>query len=73
MNSNGHSDASKLLLTGREAAALLSVSERTLWKLTKAGTIPVVRFPGNRAVRYSREALQQRIAQLQAAVPSTGP
>lgn len=40
-----------LLLTARQAAKVLSISERTLWGLTKSGDIPAVRF-GGRNVRY---------------------
>jgi excisionase family DNA binding protein len=43
------------LLVGREAAAILAVSERTLWELTKRGVIECVRV--GRSVRYSRAAL----------------
>jgi len=43
------------LLVNREAAAMLSVSERTLWELTKRGVIECVRV--GRSVRYSRAAL----------------
>ncbi len=46
----------KLLLTPREAAKALSVSEKTLYRLTKAGAIPRVRIGA--AVRYSVEDLQ---------------
>jgi len=45
-----------LLISGREAAKLLSVCERTLYSLTKAGEIPAVRI--GRAVRYSVDELQ---------------
>lgn len=45
-----------LLISGREAAKLLSVCERTLYSLTKAGEIPAVRI--GRAVRYSMDELQ---------------
>jgi excisionase family DNA binding protein len=41
----------KLLLTAREAAAALSISERTLWTLTKCGAIAHVR--AGRRVLYS--------------------
>ena len=42
----------KLLVSARDAADLLSISERTLWGLTAPrGPIPVVRC--GRAVRYS--------------------
>jgi predicted DNA-binding transcriptional regulator AlpA len=47
----------KLLLTAREAAAVLSVSERTLWSLTwPRGPIHPVRL--GRAVRYSADGLR---------------
>lgn len=48
--------AAKYLLTSREAAAALSISPRTLWSLTAAGEIPVVRI--NRLVRYSPADLE---------------
>ncbi len=53
MDGLGNSDATtdKLLLTAREAARLLSVSERTLWSFTNEGAIPVVRI--GRRVLYS--------------------
>ncbi len=40
-----------MLLTPRQAAKTLNVSEGTLYALTKAGEIPVLRF-GKRNVRY---------------------
>lgn len=39
-----------LLLTARQTAKVLSISERTLYALTKTGEIPAVRI--GRAVRY---------------------
>jgi len=45
-----------MLLTARQAAAVLSISERTLWGLTDGGEIPVVRI--GRAVRYDPRDLQ---------------
>ncbi len=48
-----------LLISGREAAKLLSVCERTLYTLTKAGEIPAVRI--GRAVRYSMDDLKEWI------------
>jgi len=42
--------AEQLLLTPKEAARSLNVCERTLYSLTKAGELPVVRI--GRAVRY---------------------
>ncbi len=37
-------DTPRLLLSAREAAAALNVSERTLWSLTRAGDVPHVRL-----------------------------
>jgi len=48
------------LLTARQAAKVLSISERTLWGLTKSGDIPAVRF-GGRNVRYSPDDLREWI------------
>lgn len=51
------SPAEKLLLSPREAAHALGLSERTLWGLSSPrGPIPAVRV--GRAVRYSYAALQ---------------
>jgi excisionase family DNA binding protein len=36
--------ADKLLLKPKEAAAMLGVSERTLWTLTEDGEIPCIRI-----------------------------
>lgn len=38
------------LMTSRDAAKYLCISERKLWSMTQAGEIPVVRL--GRAVRY---------------------
>jgi len=49
--------ASPLLLTRREAAQLLGVSERTLYSISSPrGTVPCVKVT-DRTVRYSRAAL----------------
>jgi excisionase family DNA binding protein len=53
----------RLLLTVREAASALAISERTLWTLTKTGAIRSVRL--GRAVRYALTDLQDFIAHLQ--------
>jgi excisionase family DNA binding protein len=47
------------LLTARETARVLRISERTLHALTKSGEIQVVRF--GRAVRYDPDVLKQWI------------
>ena len=48
-----------MLLTARETAAALCISERTLWGLTARGEIPSVRI--GRSVRYHVADLQQWI------------
>ena len=48
-----------MLLTARQAARILSISERTLWSLTKHGQIPAVRI--GRAVRYDPADLRRWI------------
>ena len=50
----------RLLVTAREAAKLLSISERTLWSLTKAGSIAVVKIGGSK--RYALNDLERFIA-----------
>lgn len=57
-----NTDEQRLLLRPREAAELLSVSERQLWQHTAPrGPIPATRIGS--CVRYSREALQAYIRQ----------
>ena len=50
----------KLLLTAREAAATLSISERSLWGLTNQGLLRCVRI--GRSVRYAVDDLHEFIA-----------
>jgi excisionase family DNA binding protein len=50
----------RLLLTPREAAAALSISERTLWELTRQGVVPCVRL--RRSVRYDVDDLRALVA-----------
>jgi hypothetical protein len=58
--------AVRLLLTKREAAAALSVCERTLYDLTAPrGPIPCLRLPGRgvaRSIRYAVDDLRAWIA-----------
>ncbi|MDA0285133.1 MAG: helix-turn-helix domain-containing protein [Planctomycetota bacterium] len=48
------------LLTVREAANVLRISERTLWSLTNSGDLPSVRV--GRSVRYDQSDLAAWIA-----------
>jgi len=50
---------SPFLLTPKEAAKALNICERTLYGLTKAGELPVVRI--GRAVRYNVQDLKDFI------------
>jgi len=49
----------KLLVSAREAAAMLSISTRSLWTITNMGMIPSIRI--GRAVRYSITDLRDYI------------
>jgi excisionase family DNA binding protein len=49
-----------ILLTARQAARLLNISERTLYARTADGSIAVVRI-GNRGIRYDPTDLRQWI------------
>ena len=50
-----------MLLTSREAAKLLNISERTLWQVTRDGKLPCIRI--GRAVRYDFHDLHAFIAE----------
>ncbi len=50
-----------MLLTPREAARALSISERTLWQRTKDGVIPAIKV--GHLVRYSPDDLRHWIRQ----------
>ncbi len=58
--------AAPLLLTARDAAKALAISERTLWTLSAPrGPVCVTRLPGVRSVRYSVDALREWVASQQ--------
>ncbi len=50
-----------MLLTPRQAARVLNVSERTLWQRTKDGMIPAIKI--GHLVRYSPDDLRNWIRQ----------
>ncbi len=54
-------DIDPLLLSPQQASRALAISERTLWALTKAGTVPHIRI--GKLVRYSVEGLRKYIEQ----------
>jgi len=45
-----------LLLTARQTARMLAISERSLYSLTKAGNLPAVRI--GRSVRYDPDDIR---------------
>lgn len=51
------------LMTGKEAAEHLGISEKHLYNLAKRGLIPRVVL-GSRAIRYRRSDLEALIAQM---------
>jgi len=56
---NSGSSEITLLLTARQAADALSISDRKLWALTASKQIPHVRI--GRSVRYPVDALREYI------------
>jgi excisionase family DNA binding protein len=66
-NNSRTNEVSVLLLTSREAAAALAISEKKLWSITAPrGELPAVRI--GRSVRYSLTALQAWIEDQQIGV-----
>jgi len=47
------------LMTSPEVARILSISERSLWQLTRDGVLPCVRI--GRSVRYTARSLEEWI------------
>jgi excisionase family DNA binding protein len=64
------SDPRVLLVPPPQAARAISVSERTLYTLTKRGLIPAVRI--GRAVRYDPADLRAFVDRAKAACPQDG-
>lgn len=58
-----HADTPTLLLRSRDAAKSLSISDRTLYSLTRRGELRAVRI--GRAVAYSLDELRAFIARRQ--------
>jgi excisionase family DNA binding protein len=53
------------LLRVRDAAALLSVSERTVWHLIRSGDLIAIHPPGLRAIRIARDDVEKLIGRWQ--------
>lgn len=63
-----------LLLTARQAAEAMGISERTMWEITKGGQIPCLRIPGRgkaRSIRYAVPDLEAWIERTKAAQTAT--
>jgi len=58
MNESTWTETRPMLLTAREAARLLGVSERTLYNWRATESLPHVRI-GKRCVRYPSDALRR--------------
>lgn len=67
----GQRDSEPLLLTPREAAQRLAISESSLYRLTSSGQVPCVRV--GRLVRYSVETLRKWIEDRESAQPPPPP
>lgn len=50
-----------VLLRIRDAAAMLSVSERSIWQLIRAGELRAIHPPGMRAVRIGRDDVENLV------------
>jgi excisionase family DNA binding protein len=59
-NMNQKNEVEKLLLTRREAAEVMSVSEKTVQRMEKRGELPVVMIRSMK--RYSTDSIRQLIA-----------
>jgi excisionase family DNA binding protein len=62
MNEQKLKENIRLLLSPREAAQALAVSERTLWQMTKDGVIDSIKV-GTRSVRYPVASLERWISE----------
>lgn len=55
------SETPAVLLRIRDAAAMLSVSERTIWQLIRAGELPAIHPPAMRAIRIARHDVENLV------------
>ena len=54
MNEKKTSIVQPVLLRIRDAAAMLSISERSVWQLVRSGDLPAIHPSGMRAIRIAR-------------------
>ncbi len=55
------SETQPVLLRIRDAAAMLSVSERSIWQLIRAGDLQAIHPPGMRAIRIARHDVENLV------------
>jgi excisionase family DNA binding protein len=55
------SDPAPMLLRIRDAAAMLSVSERSIWHLIRSGELRAIHPAGMRAVRIARRDVENLV------------
>jgi excisionase family DNA binding protein len=56
-----HSQAEPMLLRTRDAAAMLSVSERSIWHLIRSGELRATPPVGMRAIRIARRDVENLV------------
>ena len=61
MNGKNRVEIKPVLLRIRDAAAMLSVSERSIWQLVRAGELPAIHPPGMRAIRIARHDVENLV------------
>ena len=55
------SQTEPVLLRIRDAAAMLSVSERSIWQLIRSGELPAIHPVGMRAIRIARTDVENLV------------
>jgi excisionase family DNA binding protein len=61
MSAKNRVDVQPILLRIRDAAALLAVSERSVWQLVRAGELPAIHPPGMRGTRIARHDVESLV------------
>ena len=61
MNSKNRVDVQPILLRIRDVAAMLAVSERSVWQLVRTGELPAIHPPGMRAIRIARHDVENLV------------
>jgi excisionase family DNA binding protein len=61
MNGKKTSTMEPVLLRIRDAASVLSISERSVWQLVRSGELPAIHPPGMRAIRIARHDVENLV------------